>query len=55
VQPLQPAPRWDRWWPNAVHLLHGILIARAGVGRVINWHGIRYRIDGPHRVTRLSR
>lgn len=54
LEQLQGVLRWDRWATPVWMTLHWLLILRSGVGRVMRWRGISYRLLGPQRVIRLS-
>lgn len=45
--------RWDRWLTFVWMFLHQALVVHAMFGSTMNWRGIRYRLHGPQRVTRL--
>lgn len=53
------ALRWARgweWWTTWLHMLvHWLVILSSIPIREITWAGIRYRVDGPRKVTVLSR
>lgn len=56
--PLLHRLRWplfiDRWLTPIWMGLHWAVILRSAFGRTMEWRGIRYRLNGPHRVLRLS-
>ncbi len=45
---------FDRWLTPFWMILHWAVILRSAFGRTMEWRGIRYRLNGPHRVLRLS-
>ncbi|MCX5660060.1 MAG: glycosyltransferase [Planctomycetota bacterium] len=51
---LRPTLRLDRWATPVWMTLHWLIIVRSAFGRVMNWRGIRYRLDGPQSVERLD-
>lgn len=44
----------DRWLTPMWMALHWLLAASALFARTFTWRGIRYRLDGPNRVSRLD-
>lgn len=51
---LHPTLRLDRFATTMWMLLHWLLMLRALAGGTMTWRGLRYRLDGPQKITRLE-
>ncbi|MEX0775743.1 MAG: glycosyltransferase family 2 protein [Phycisphaeraceae bacterium] len=54
AQHLRIALLLDRWCTPVWMTLHWGLMMLSLFGNRVRWRGVRYRIDGPHEVTRIS-
>ena len=54
VDVLRKPLRLDRWGTSLCMAIHGMIVLSSAFGRVIEWRGIRYRMNGRRNIQRLK-